>query len=240
VKRFAAVAVTALALAAAGCGGGDGGGTQTRRSTQGPPPVRPAFDEVQDLDTGRTYTTKAFRPAVRFRVPMGDWATEIGDTPGHVSIARTDPPGDVDQAILALHRITRVYDPRRGGVTPGDAVPFTGDFAQWLATHPRLRASKPRPAELMGQRGVEIVVTGRRSPPKVPGDCGKVGRNCVPLFYDGLDYVSYSPVLKGRFTVLGLPGGGQLVVEEFVDPASRYRDGLKQLRPLRDSLALAR
>jgi hypothetical protein len=92
---------------------------------------------------------------------------------------------------------------------------------------------------LLGLRGVQLVVSGRSAPPRIPDDCKKLGPVCAPLFYDGLDYVGYTPDTRGRFFILRLPDGGELVVEQFVLPKGKYRAGLRVLRPLLDHLALA-
>ena len=60
-----------------------------------------------------------------------------------------------------------------------------------------------------------------------------------PLFYDGFDPVVYASSDRGRFIVLKLPSGGELVIEQFVEPARAFRRGLQLLRPLLGRLHLA-
>ena len=201
--------------------------------------VNPLPGDFTPLEGGTTYTTQNFKPALRITVPEhGRWVTDVGDTPHHFSI-EPDPalPGDSG---LGVHRITRVYDPRTGGVEPGDMVPFKGDFAAWLTGHPHLRTSKPQPVELLGRSGVQINVTTRSSPPRLPRDCGHVGPNCVPLFWDGVNDAVHGKWNKARYIVVPLDDGGQLVVDQYVLPAERFSRALATLRPLLDSLELAR
>jgi hypothetical protein len=230
-----------LCLLGAGCGGGDGGGESARPQQAGSkaPAAGPAFGDYQDLDSGRTYTTTVFKPAVRFTVPAGRWSSEEGDTAADFAVAVKGPRGGVAQAILALHRVSLVYDPRRGGTIPGDRVALRGSFANWLRRHPRLRIRADRPTRLMGLEGSLIEVSGKSQPPRVPNECPKSGPDCAPLFYAGLDPVVYPRTARGRFIVLTLPGGGELVVEEFVEPSRAFAHGLRQLSPLLAQLRLA-
>ena len=237
--RAAVVLVAAVALS--GCGDEGTGRDATPPTVATKTTAAPAFGDFADLEAGRRYVSARFKPAIAFRVPPGAWSTEVGDSVGHVAIAATDPPGRIDQAILALHRMTRVFDPRRGGRIPGDQVAFSGSFARWLSEHPRLRTTQPKPVRLMGLDGVQLdLVNTRSSPAATPDDCGKVGPRCVPLFHDGLDFVAYSAGNHGRFTVLALPEGGELVIEQFVEPAGAFAAGLRMLRPLLGALELER
>ncbi len=67
-----------------------------------------------------------------------------------------------------------------------------------------------------------------------------MGANCVPLFSDGLNQIVYGKLSKGRFIVVPLDNGGQLVVEQYVVPATHFAPALSILRPALDSLELAR
>jgi hypothetical protein len=237
---------SAAALAAGtGCGSANDGArtATTARSTTAVAASSLGFGDDEPLVPGRTYETHALKPALRFKVPIGKWVTEVGDNPPGFSIASVDPRPPLTQAILAVHRISTVFDARRGGRQPGDVVPLRGDFATWLRRHPHLRTSAPRRVSLLGLRGVQVDVTTRSSPPAVPDDCGKVGDACVPLFYDGRDFILYSTTTKGRFTVLELPSGGQIVVEQFAefvaDPKHALNRAIRILRPLLSRLELA-
>jgi hypothetical protein len=172
-------------------------------------------------------------------VPSGAWSSEVGDTATDFTVAVHHPPGGIAQALLAAHRVRLVYDPQRGGRVPGDRIPLRGSFARWLQTHPRLRVTAPKPVRLMGLRGVQMDVTGRSQPPRVPEECAKTGSNCAPLFYDGLDPVIYASSDRGRFIVLNLPSGGELVIEQFVEPARDFRRGLRLVQPLLGRLQLS-
>jgi hypothetical protein len=58
--------------------------------------------------------------------------------------------------------LTQVFDPARGGTTPGDAVAGPEDFAQWLTDHPHLKTTKPAPVEALGLKGVSIEPDGKQ------------------------------------------------------------------------------
>ncbi len=230
--------VAVLALAAGGCGGE---ATEPSATTTRPPAAEastPLPGDFSPLEAGTTYTTRKFKPALRITPPeRGRWATDVGDTPEHFSI---EAEFEFGQAGLAVHRITRVYDPKTGGVEPGDMVPFRGDFAAWLAGHPHLRTSKSQPVEVLGRSAIQLDISTRSSPSRIPPqDCGHVGANCVPLFWDGLDTIMYGKRVKGRFIVVPLEGGGQVVVEQFADPAAEFGRALAALRSTLESLELA-
>ncbi len=228
----------AFALVAGGCGGEE---TQPSPTMTRPPAeaVNPLPGDFTPLEGGTTYTTQKFKPPVRITPPQqGRWSTDLGDTPEHFAIEPEVEFGDVG---IGVHRITRVYDPKTGGVEPGDMVPFTGDFAAWLTGHPHLRTSKPKRVRLLGRSGVQIDVTTRSAPRRIPSqDCGHVGRDCVPLFWDGLNHAVHGKLSKGRFIVVPLDDGGQLVVEQYVVPAAEFPRALAVLRPALESLELAR
>jgi hypothetical protein len=231
-----------MCLVAAGCGGNGGGNGATATSTQTaakPAAAKPGFDEFEALHHGRTYTTTVFNPAIRFTVPRGPWSSEEGDSARDFAIAAKRPPSGVFQAILAVHRVSQVYDPKRGGTVPGDRVALRGTFVHWLRTHPRLRILADRPTRLMGLGGTLIDVSGKSQPSHVPRECRELGPDCAPLFYAGVDPVVYARTSRGRFIVLKLPDGGELVVEQFVDPARSFARALRYLRPLLGRLALA-
>ncbi len=239
-RRSITTIALGFALVAGGCGG-----EETQPSPEPTPPPAPAEavtplpGDFTPVDGGTTYTTQKFKPAMRITPPeRGRWSTDVGDTPEHFGIQADFKFG---YAGLGVHRITRVYDPKTGGVEPGDMVPFKGDFAAWLAGHPHLRTSDPEPVEVLGRSGVQIDVTTRSSPPRIPAqDCGHVGANCVPLFWDGVNQIVYGKLSKGRFIVVPLEDGGQLVVEQYVVPAAAFPRALAVLRPALESLELAR
>ena len=240
LRRSGSVAV-ACAAVATGCGGND----SSEPVSAPPPPATTTAAEnplpgfQTPLEAGTTYTTGQFQPAVRITVPAdGQWMTEVGDTPEHFSILTER---DFGQAIIALHRITRVYDPSKGGLEPGDTVPLVGGFAEWLAGHPHLQITDTQPVQVLGTGAVQIDFETRGSPPKTPDQfCGHAGDNCVPLYYDGLDTIAYGDQVKGRFIVVPLEGGRELVIEEFAAPAAAFDRALTVMQPLLESLELAR
>lgn len=235
-RRSTATIAVGCALLWAGCGGDEPPQTPAR-----PPPAAARENPLPGFQTplkgGTTYTTEQFQPAVRITVPDdGEWTTEVGDTPEHFSIL-TD--GDFGQALIALHRITRVYDPEQGGLEPGDMVPLKGGFAEWLTDHPHLQVSTQQ-VELLDASGVQIDFSTRSSPPRTPDQfCGHAGDDCVPLFYDGLDTIAYGKQVKGRFIVVPLDDGGEIVIEQYASPAEEFDRALAVLRPLLESLQLA-
>ena len=239
IRPFAAAIIVGSAVLLTGCGGDD---EAAERPAKPPAPAPSATKPLPGFQTplegGTTYATEQFQPPVRVTVPAdGEWTTEVGDTPEHFSIL-TKP--DWGQAILALHRLTRVYDPERGGLEPGDMVPLRGSFADWLADHPHLETSRPQPVEVLGRSGVQIDFTTRSSPPRTPDQfCGHAGDDCVPFFYDGLDTIAYGKQVKGRFVVVPLDDGGEIVVEQYGSPASEFDRALAVLQPVLESLELA-
>jgi hypothetical protein len=231
-----AVAFAGAAICA-GCGGGNHAKAPPRHTATKAPP---AFGDAIQLQDGRTYTTTRFKPALRITIPKtGVWKSEIGDSPQHLSVAWGKPTLALAQAILAAHRIDKVFDPRRGGKIPGDEVSLKGDFVAWLHRHPHLRTTAPRAVHMLGLSGEMVDIGTRSSPPRLPYACAQNGDRCVPLFFDGLDYVLYSDTTRGRFIALGLPDGGELVLEEFIQPATGFKKGLRVLSPLLTHLALA-
>jgi hypothetical protein len=236
-------ALLATAAIAAGllvaCGDDEDEGRAPAATQRQAPAGTPLPSDYTPLKAGTTYTTRQFAPRVEITPSSGlEWTTETGDTPESFSVALVDPGGGIVQGILGVHRVTSVYDPRKGGVAPGDRVPFDGDFATWLAEHPHLRTSARREVTLAGLKGVQLDVITRSSPPRVPDDCGKVGDRCVPLFYDSLDAVLYAEGVKGRFIVLEVDGR-QVVIEQFAEPARRFGAVLEALRPTVGSLRFA-
>ncbi len=239
ISRAAVTIAVACVVLSAGCGGDETPESPAKPRTPAPSATNPLPGFQTPLEGGATYTTEQFQPAVRITVPAdGEWTTEVGDTPEHFSIL-TDP--EWGQALLALHRLTRVYDPEKGGLEPGDTVPLNGSFAEWLVDHPHLRTSEPQPVDVLGRSGVQIDFTTRSSPPRTPDQfCGHAGDDCVPFFYDGLDTIAYGKQVKGRFIVVPLDDGGELVIEQFASPAAEFDRALAVLRPLLESLELVR
>jgi hypothetical protein len=224
-----------LVLALAACGSDD-----KPKSTGASKPSAPAgtpfpTGDMWPLQSGTTYTTRKFQPSLSITPGKGKWMAEVGDRPDHLATALDVTRG---QAIIGFHHMTKVMDPDAGGKIPGDAVEGPADFAEWLTAHPRLVATKPKPASLLGLEGVTVDITAKSSPKRIPDDCGKFEPPCVPLFYDGFEIVSYGGDWKGRFYVLD-QGERQLVVEQAIQPPRKFERLVRQLDAQLDAVELA-
>jgi hypothetical protein len=217
----ALVLVATMALLPIACGSGKD--PKRTASAAADPAVTPypSIDRA-DLAAGTTFTTRRFKPNITFTVPAGEWLATGADSADHIEIEPTvkDP---VDDATLAFHHMTRVFDPETGGREPGDAVAGPDDFAAWLTHHPHLRTTTPKPVEALGLKGVSIDVRTRSAQPRQYKDCGKVGEKCVVMFISKIEPVVYGSKSFGRFYVLQQPDGKQLVVEQAVEPASAFK-----------------
>ena len=207
------------AVLLAGCGEDP----QTKPQAKATPAVTP-FPTVDfaDLVPGREYTTRRFTPQIRLTLPDGKWKAESADKPDHVEI-QADPVGDVTAAGFGFHHMTKVFDPAKGGEIPGDAVDGPDDFAAWLTSHPHLRTTTPKPVEALGLKGVSIDVRVKSSQPRLYKDCGKATGDCVVMYVGGIEPYVYGSDTYGRFLILEQPDGKELVVEQFVEPASAFR-----------------
>ena len=194
--------------------------------------------DFADVEGGTTYTTKLFQPALTFTLPEGEWELYGADSPEHVEL---EPEADdpVDDAAIGFHHVTQVFDPKKGGKTPGDTVAAPEDFAKWLTDHPHLNTTTPKKTEALGLEGVSIDVRVKSSPPNIPDDCGKYEGDCVPLFIGKIEAILYASKTFGRFYVLEQPDGKQLVVEQFVKPVAGTKAGLKILDELLESATVA-
>jgi len=223
----------AVVLVLAACGG------EEQPSGSARPAVTP-FPSIDraDLVAGTTYTTQQFKPNITLTLPAGEWLAVGADSRDHVEIEPTvkDP---VDSSALAFHHMTQVFDPVTGGKTPGDAVAGPGDFAKWLTDHPHLRASSPKPVEALGLRGVSIDVRVRSSQPRKYKDCGKVEGECVVMFVGKIEPIVYGSKSFARFYVLAQPDGKELVVEQYVEPASAFNAQSPAFAALLDSATTA-
>lgn len=209
-----------LVLALGACGSDDDGPRSAPERSTPAAAVTP-FPSVDgaDLIAGTTYTTRKFQPALTITPSSGEWKAFGADDVDHVELEpRTDGP--VDLATLAFHHMTKVFDPSKGGTMPGDAVEGPNDFARWLTEHPHLKTTKPKPVEALGLEGVSIDVRVKSAMRNVPEDCGKVQGKCVVLFMGKIEPVIYGETAKARFYVLEQRDGRELVVEQFVEPAS--------------------
>jgi len=218
VMRSLGPALATLAvLCFAACGGKDEPETPATASVTPFPSI-----DLADLTAGTTYTTRQFKPNITLTLPEGEWTLAGADSPDHVEIEPTlkDP---VDSSALAFHHMTQVFDPKTGGETPGDAVAGPEDFAKWLTSHPHLKTTRPEPVEALGLKGVSIDVRVRSSQPRRYKDCGKVAGDCVVMFIGKIEPIVYGSASFGRFYVLEQPDGKELVVEQYVEPASAFK-----------------
>ncbi len=246
--RSAAAILAGMAVGFVGCGDDDEGGggeapgpaapaaaVTAAPDTPGVAPF-PTKDHVA-LENGTTYTTTSFRPTLRITLQPGEWMAGTGDRPDHLTVEREVDRGD---AFVGFHHFTKVFDPRKGGVKPGDMVAGPRDVVRWLRTHPHLRTTAPVPVTRLGLRGVRIDMGVRSSPPRVPRDCAKVtsgGGDCVALFHDGFDFAVYPEAGRSRFYVLGQPGE-QLVVELSAMPKARFASRVKMLERQLDGVTI--
>jgi hypothetical protein len=227
--RLPALPVAILVALLVGCGGDDESAAPTKPAKPAVTPF-PTID-FADLEPGRTYTTQQFKPNISLTLPEGEWIAVGADSPDHVEIEPT-PEDPVDSSALAFHHMTQVFDPKTGGNTPGEAVPGPDDFAAWLTGHPHLKATKPKPVEALGLKGVAIDVRVKSSQPRRYKDCGKVEGDCVVMFVGKIEPLVYGSKSLGRFYVLEQADGRELVVEQYVEPAS----ALKAQQPAFDAL----
>ena len=230
--RWVALSVAALL---AGCGGEDEQPRIKPQAKQAPAVTPFPSVDFADLEPGREYTTRRFAPHIRLTLPGGKWKAESADKPNHVEI-QADPVGDVTAAGFGFHHMTKVFDPAKGGEIPGDAVDGPGDFAAWLSSHPHLRATEPKAVEVLGLEGVSVDVRVKSSQAKQYKDCGKATGECVVMYVGGIEPYVYGSDTYGRFLILEQPDGKELVVEEFVEPASEFE---KQVKLFDEALASA-
>jgi hypothetical protein len=214
--------VLTAALSLGGCGDEEEAATPAASNTAEARAggAKPLSDiDMSNLDAGATYQTQRFQPEITFTVPEGEWKLFGADSSDHIEIETTieDP---VDNATLGFHHVTQVFDPAKGGEQPGDAIPGPDDFAQWLADHPHLKTTEPQPVEALGLSGVVVDMRVKSSQPNLPPDCGKYEGECVAMFPGKIEAILYGSTAIGRFYILEQPDGKELVVEQFVDPAS--------------------
>src|SRR3712207_1759500 len=120
-------------LALAGCGDED----EPAREAAAPKPSITPFPTVFGgvLKPDVEYTTQLFEPNLRVKVPDEGWIAYSQDSPDHVELeGEAEPP--VQDSGIGFHHMTKVFDPEKGGETPGDAVDGPEDFAAWLTSHP--------------------------------------------------------------------------------------------------------
>lgn len=216
----ALVLMLAGTIALTGCGDEDADAPAGKRSTAAKPAITPLPDvDFVGLKPGVEYTTRVFKPNLRFTLPEGKWTAPSADDRDHVELeVETEQP--IQDAGIGFHHMTKVFDPEAGGEEPGDAVDGPEDFAAWLTDHPHLKTTEPEPVEALGLKGVSIDLRGAKGKQKRQyKDCGKLeGSACVVGFVGGIEPIVYGEKSFARFLVLEQPGGGQLVVEVWAEP----------------------
>lgn len=180
-------------------------------------PLPPALSAPEILDSGGRYETTIFKPQVTITLPEGDWETGAPETPDSFAIRHSLTPNRY--AIVALARISEVFDPQRGGTTAADAIPAPTDFTEFLTSNPNLRSTSPEPAQRVGLSGVVVDVEVIGTPPETPAACGD--RPCLPLYLDGKEPIIYAPGGRLRYYVLESPDG-QLIAELYVSPGENF------------------
>lgn len=239
LASLGAVACTGLALAS--CGGGDDNDAATTADVsevEVEKPV-PEFGNTP-LSSGVRYRTEVFEPRLSLTLPDGTWRTELPQSRAVFALKLLHPP-PTRLAILAFEHIEKVFDPVRGGQEPADAVAAPADFAAWLTEHPYLVATEPVRVDIGTASGVQIDVTVKSVPEKLQApECDGKTR-CLSLFVmKDVARAQEIPVVypaktKARYLVLDV-GGKSVVVEMFVEPASRFEAVMPAMQKVLDTV----
>ena len=219
LARLCAAAFLATGVVA--CGGGEGNGGSDGSSQRAAQPLPASADRPAALIAGERYETATFEPQASFTLPAGKWETAAPESPTSLGIRLLAPP-PTENAILSLVRPAKVFDPQRGGRSAKDTEDPPPDFVEWLADHPRLRATPPKLAEVGGLEGRQLDVTVASAPARVPPECSR--GPCLPLYVDapGGEPVGFAVGDRFRYVVLDGPSG-QVLAELYVSPASRFK-----------------
>jgi hypothetical protein len=221
VRHVCALLAAIAVLAVAGCGDEGDARSVAPKPTKTPSVGFPQARYAR-LDPGEVYVTQQFRPVLTLVPSPGQWRTTTGDGRNHVELEPQGQDVSVVRARLGFHHMKRVFDPARGGRSTDEAVDGPPDFSVWLAENPHLRTTEREPVRALGLTGVRLDVRYGSAPPLVPDSCGAFAGECVPMWAYGDDVVVMPEDTHSRFYVLDQPGGGQLVVEESVSPASAF------------------
>ena len=216
MKALALAVVLVLGTALATCGGDDDATTSAAKQARPLPRSAGAA-----LISGKTYETRAFEPQVTLTLPAGKWETAARETPTSLGLGLEAPP-PTQKATVTLVRPPKVFDPQRGAKSAGDTEDPPPDFVEWLADHPRLRATPPRLAQAGGLEGRQLDVTVTSTPARVPPECSSAP--CLPLYVDapGGKPVVFAKGARIRYVVLDGPNG-QILAELYVGPGSRFK-----------------
>jgi hypothetical protein len=216
LKALALAVVLVLGTALAACGDDDDSTTSTAKQARPLPRSAGAA-----LISGKTYETRAFEPQVTLTVPAGKWETVARETPTSLGLGLEAPP-PTQKATVTLVRPPKVFDPQRGGKSATDTEDPPPDFVEWLADHPRLRATSPRLAATGGLEGRQLDVTVTSTPASMPPGCS--AGPCLPLYVatpDGRPVV-FAKGDRIRYVVLDGPNG-QILAELYVSPGTRFK-----------------
>lgn len=225
IHQISTAVLIALSLVAAGCGKDDDGSKPAEQKAVKLPSAEGQFTVLQP---GTRYETALFRPKLTITVPEGEWTTPSVETPTGVSV-QFGARAPTKQAILAVFHVQGVFDPKKGGRLADDAKPAPADFIDFLATHPRLRATKPVPVELGPLHGRQIDVEVKSATTEQPGECEN--RSCLPLYTDSGELAQFGIGNRMRYLVLG-KGADALVVEMFVNPGKQFETVVPELEKL--------
>jgi hypothetical protein len=146
------------------------------------------------LQAGR-YRTSTFRPGMGLTLPAG-WRTVGSQSTDQFAIEHPDTG-----ARIAVARVVHVFDPRKGGAGPADAVDAPQNLRQWLGRHPRLKARVIGVREVANVGGEAVQATVRSVPHRRPA-CS--GNPCLPLYLDdaGGQIAALYTTETARFIVL--------------------------------------
>jgi hypothetical protein len=227
------IAGAAAAVLISSCGGDetkDDPGSTTTQPESAIQSLPPSASAPEILEGGGQYETTIFEPRVSITLPDGDWETAAAETADSFAIRHALTPNR--DAIVALVRIAKVFDPSRGGDDAADAIAVPDDFTKFLTSHPNLRATSPQPAQALGLSGESVDVEVIGTPPQTPAAaCGD--KPCLPLYLDGKEPIVFSPGDRMRYYVLDGPDG-QLIAELYVSPGDRFEADVPALE---DALA---
>jgi hypothetical protein len=97
------------------------------------------------IEANRTYTTKIFKPAITFSIPVAGWINQF-DGVGDFALQELDPAGD------------GVFFFRDPIATDTSVGPTVDDIAGWLATYKNLAVTPATKVKLGGLSGVMMEV----------------------------------------------------------------------------------
>ncbi len=226
---LAVLAVVVVALVAAAAGGGSGGSSTT--TTVVPKPLATGEGPIP---AGR-YTTAGMFPGVAFDLESG-WTMAEGEAGDVVTLRRG---GDVELSFLDVKRVFRAdgrYSTAPDYIAADSVEPAPRPLTDWLARHPRLRASRAGSATVAGAGAARIDVE--------VGDgyaSGACAERCVVLFQLDAERPRYRVVKldQGRRMRLYVVGnGGRTLVISIVAPNDGFDRSIAPAEAVVRSLTL--